>query len=54
VPYSLEDRLKELGASCSIAGKPFDIHVVEDGRLSTGQNPSSAEAVAEAVVRHLV
>jgi putative intracellular protease/amidase len=54
VPYSLEDRLKELGASYSIAEKPFDIHVVEDGRLITGQNPSSAKAVAEAVVRHLV
>ncbi|MEW2401836.1 type 1 glutamine amidotransferase domain-containing protein [Streptomyces sp. NPDC046862] len=53
VPYSLEDRLKELGASYSTTEKPFDVHVVEDGRLITGQNPSSAKAVAEAVVRHL-
>ncbi|WP_053084653.1 hypothetical protein [Streptomyces viridochromogenes] len=30
----MEDRLKELGASYSIAEKPFDIHVVEDGRLT--------------------
>jgi putative intracellular protease/amidase len=54
VPYSLEDRLKELGASYSTAEKPFAPHVVEDDRLITGQNPSSARAVAEAVVRHLV
>ncbi|MDX2939510.1 type 1 glutamine amidotransferase domain-containing protein [Streptomyces ipomoeae] len=54
VPYSLEDRLKELGASYTTADKPFGVHVVEDGRLITGQNPSSARAVAEAVVRNLV
>ena len=53
VPYSLEDRLKELGALYSTADKPFDVHVVEDGHLITGQNPGSARAVAEAVVRHL-
>jgi putative intracellular protease/amidase len=54
VPYSLEERLKELGASYSTAEKPFAPHVVEDDRLITGQNPGSARAVAEAVVRHLV
>ncbi|MDX3310038.1 type 1 glutamine amidotransferase domain-containing protein [Streptomyces sp. NPDC054884] len=53
VPYSLEDRLKELGAKYSVAAKPFDTHVVEDDRLITGQNPGSARAVAEAVVRRL-
>ncbi|MFF7735765.1 DJ-1/PfpI family protein [Streptomyces sp. NPDC007984] len=53
VPYSLEDRLRELGATYSTADQPFDVHVVEDGRLITGQNPGSAKAVAEAVVRHL-
>ncbi|WP_298552725.1 type 1 glutamine amidotransferase domain-containing protein [Streptomyces luteogriseus] len=53
VPYSLEDRLRELGAGYSTADQPFDVHVVEDGRLITGQNPGSAKAVAEAVVRHL-
>jgi putative intracellular protease/amidase len=53
VPYSLEDRLKALGASYSTAEKPFAPHVVEDGRLITEQNPASARAVAEAVVRHL-
>jgi putative intracellular protease/amidase len=28
-------------------------HVVEDGRLITGQNPASAAAVGEAVVKNL-
>ncbi|MEI5519668.1 type 1 glutamine amidotransferase domain-containing protein [Streptomyces brasiliscabiei] len=53
VPYSLEDRLKELGAHYGTAETAFAPHVVEDDRLITGQNPSSAKAVAEAVVRHL-
>jgi putative intracellular protease/amidase len=53
VPYSLEDRLKELGASYTIAEKPFAPHIVEDDRLITGQNPGSAKGVAEAVVRRL-
>ncbi|KFF99024.1 type 1 glutamine amidotransferase domain-containing protein [Streptomyces europaeiscabiei] len=53
VPYSLEERLKELGAVYSIAEKPFATYVVEDTRLITGQNPGSAKAVAEAVVRQL-
>lgn len=54
VPYSLEDRLKNLGASYSTAETPFGVHVVEDGRLITGQNPGSARDVAEAVLRHLL
>lgn len=53
VPFSLQDALGELGARYSIADKPFDTHVIEDGRLITGQNPSSARAVAEAVVKQL-
>ncbi|MFE7323888.1 type 1 glutamine amidotransferase domain-containing protein [Streptomyces sp. NPDC057565] len=53
VPYSLQDGLKKLGADYSTADKPFDSYVVEDGRLITGQNPGSAKAVADAVVKHL-
>ncbi|GAB1331999.1 type 1 glutamine amidotransferase domain-containing protein [Streptomyces sennicomposti] len=53
VPYSLQDELKKLGASYSTADKPFDSYVVEDGRLITGQNPGSAQAVGKAVVRKL-
>jgi putative intracellular protease/amidase len=46
----LEEELKKLGAKYSKADKAFDIHVIEDGRLITGQNPSSTRAVAEAVI----
>ena len=53
VPFSLEDRLLSLGADYSKAVVPFASHVVEDGRLITGQNPTSAKAVGEAVVRRL-
>ncbi|HEU4658956.1 MAG TPA: type 1 glutamine amidotransferase domain-containing protein [Capillimicrobium sp.] len=53
VPFSLQDELQKLGANYSTADKPFDTYVVEDGRLITGQNPGSARAVAEAVVKHL-
>jgi putative intracellular protease/amidase len=53
VPYSLEDRLKERGAHYSAALLPFGAHVVEDGLFITGQNPGSAHAVAEAVVKKL-
>jgi len=53
VPYSLEDRLKERGATYSASTMPFGAHVVEDGLLITGQNPGSAHAVAEAVVKKL-
>ena len=53
VPFSLEERLRSLGADYSKASIPFASHVVEDGRLITGQNPGSAHAVGEAVVRRL-
>ncbi len=53
VPYSLEDRLRNVGAEYSKALVPFTSHVVEDGRLITGQNPGSAHAVGVAVVKRL-
>jgi putative intracellular protease/amidase len=53
VPFSLQEELKRLGAKYSIANKLFETHVVEDGRLITGQNPASARGVAEAVVKQL-
>lgn len=53
VPFSLQEELAKLGAKYSIADKPFEIYVVEDDRLITGQNPASARAVAEAVVNKL-
>ncbi|MEV0702997.1 type 1 glutamine amidotransferase domain-containing protein [Saccharopolyspora sp. NPDC050389] len=53
VPYNLQEELAKLGADYRTADKPFDTYVVEDGRLITGQNPGSAKAVGEAVVRQL-
>ena len=53
VPFSLEERLKDAGAHYSKAAVPFTSHVVEDGRLITGQNSGSAQAVGAAVARRL-
>lgn len=53
VPYSLEDELTARGATYSKAAVPFVTHVVEDGNLITGQNPNSAHAVGEAVLKRL-
>ncbi|AZA10418.1 type 1 glutamine amidotransferase domain-containing protein [Corynebacterium gerontici] len=50
VPYNIEERIKERGAEYSKKPIPFVSNVVVDERLVTGQNPSSAKAVAEAVV----
>lgn len=53
VPYSLQDELVKRGARYSVAGKPFETYVREDGNLITGQNPGSARAVADAVLARL-
>lgn len=54
VPFNLEEELSKRGGILSLADKPFETHVIQDGRLITGQNPGSARAVAEAVVAQLV
>lgn len=53
VPYNLEEELQKRGAIYSTAWLAFSSHVVEDGLLITGQNPASAAAVGEAVVKKL-
>jgi putative intracellular protease/amidase len=53
VPYNLEEELKKRGAKYGKANIPFKSYVVEDGLLITGQNPASAEAVGDAVVKRL-
>lgn len=53
VPFSLEHALAEEGAKFEKAAIPFASHVVRDGLLITGQNPSSAKPVGEAVVEAL-
>ena len=53
VPFSLEEELQKRGGVYEKALLPFGPHVVEDGRLITGQNPNSARGVAERVVAQL-
>jgi putative intracellular protease/amidase len=45
VPFALESRLRELGARYE-SGPDFQSYAIRDGRLVTGQNPASSEAVA--------
>ena len=53
VPFNLEEEMKKRGAEYEKAMLPYTAHVVEDGRLITGQNPKSARGVGEAVVKQL-
>jgi putative intracellular protease/amidase len=53
VPFNLEEEMKKRGAEYEKSMLPYTAHVVEDGRLITGQNPKSARGVGEAVVRQL-
>lgn len=50
IPYTLEDRLKELGADYHTGLVPFLSHTEIDGLLITGQNPLSAGPTAEALI----
>ncbi|ANZ41331.1 thiamine biosynthesis protein ThiJ [Lentzea guizhouensis] len=49
VPYSVEGRLRELGAEI-VSGPAWSSTVVTDGRVVTGQNPQSTVATAQAVL----
>lgn len=52
VPFMLEDALRAQGAEFSSVA-PWQVKVVVDGRLMTGQNPASAGPLAEEIVRAL-
>ena len=52
VPWELEDKLIEHGAIYSRVS-PWQPHSITDGRLITGQNPASAQGVAEKVIAAL-
>ncbi len=52
VPFLLEDELKARGANYSREGDWHD-YSITDGNLITGQNPSSSESVAKAVLDSL-
>lgn len=51
MPFMLETELVGRGAEYSKAAEQWGEHVVVDGRIVTGQNPASATAMAEAVVK---
>ena len=53
IPYTLENRLKELGGNYKKASAPFLSHVEVDGLLITGQNPLSSGPVAKALIEAL-
>jgi putative intracellular protease/amidase len=53
VPYNLEEGLQGRAARYGEVWMAFHSHVVEDGNLITGQDPASAAAVGEAVVKRL-
>lgn len=53
VPYPLESKLVELGGKYE-RGPKWGSFAVRDGRLVTGQNPASSEAVAKLVVEALL
>jgi len=52
VPFLLESKLKERGAIFE-KSKPWQKHVTVDQRLITGQNPQSAKAVGEAILKEI-
>lgn len=53
VPFLLQDDLESQGANYKKSLIPFKSYALTDGRIVTGQNPSSAKAVAEHVVTAL-
>ncbi|KXS15988.1 class I glutamine amidotransferase-like protein [Gonapodya prolifera JEL478] len=53
VPFLLEAKIKEYGGQYTKASKPWDVHVVSDGRLLTGQNPNSARPLADAILSQI-
>ena len=52
VPFLLEDELKKLGGHYS-KGEDWSSFVQQDGLLITGQNPASADAVANLLLKTL-
>ena len=52
IPFSLEDMLIENGGLYS-KGDDWSAYAVEDGLLITGQNPASAELVADLLLKQL-
>ena len=52
IPYLLEESLTRVAARYNKV-QPWQEFVIEDERIITGQNPTSAHAVGQAIVAHL-
>ena len=52
VPFLVEDMLRSNGGNYS-KGADWQVHVVSEGNLVTGQNPASSKAAAQEVLRQL-
>jgi len=52
VPFLLQDKLVEQG-TIFIEGNAWQENVVVEGRLITGQNPASAQKVAQSIIQQL-
>ncbi|RDB22785.1 Glutathione-independent glyoxalase HSP31 [Hypsizygus marmoreus] len=53
IPFSLEDKITELGGNYEKAAEPWGAKVVVDGHLITGQNPASAGPLGHAILKAL-
>ncbi|KAG9046991.1 hypothetical protein FS842_000737 [Serendipita sp. 407] len=53
IPFMLETKIRELGGNYEKASEPWGAYVQTDGNLITGQNPSSAKGVGEAILQAL-
>ncbi|MEH6582684.1 MAG: type 1 glutamine amidotransferase domain-containing protein [Halioglobus sp.] len=52
IPFLLEESLTRLAAQYS-KRQPWQVHVIDDNRVITGQNPQSAHGVGQAIVKRL-
>ncbi|KAJ7498977.1 ThiJ/PfpI [Mycena latifolia] len=53
IPFLLEDKIVSLGGKYEKAAEPWGVKVVVDGNLYTGQNPASAGALGQAILKAL-
>lgn len=53
IPFSLQDKLQELGADYDASFIPFTSKVIADGLIITGENPASAGPTAEKLIEVL-
>lgn len=52
-PFSIENKMEERGAIFSYSKEGWDEYLMVDDRLITGQDPSSAVKVAQAIIQKL-